>query len=81
MVDFVRARCRSEEYSAEDILRVRGILQTNGVSQGLENGNALYPTFSFISHRCRQNGSRVLAEIILLKGILEYTQYELHGTG
>ena len=52
MVDFVRSRCKSTEYSAEDILRARGILQTNGVGQGLENSNAIYPTFSFISHRC-----------------------------
>ena len=51
MVDFIRKRCRSPEYSAEDILRARGILQTNGVGQGLENSNAIYPTFSFISHR------------------------------
>ena len=54
MVDFIRTRCRSPEYSAEDILRARGILQTNGVGQGLENSNAIYPTFSFISHRYRR---------------------------
>ena len=52
MVDFIRERCKSSsEYSAEDILRARGILQTNGVGQGLDNSNAIYPTFSFISHR------------------------------
>ena len=34
-----------------DILRMVGILNTNGVSQGPMRGHGLYPTFSYISHR------------------------------
>ncbi len=52
LVDFVRVRCgAAEDYSAEDLLRARGIMQTNGVNQGVAAGTGLYPTFSFLSHK------------------------------
>ena len=38
-------------WSRDDIFRVIGIINTNSVSQGLIKGCALYPTFSFLSHR------------------------------
>lgn len=43
------------DWSAEDILRVIGIVNTNGVSLGALGGCGLYPTFSFLSHSCTSN--------------------------
>ena len=52
VVDFIRDYCKqSSKYTEEEILRAIGILSTSGVNQGMVGGHALYPTFSFISHR------------------------------
>ena len=51
IVKFVRVTCRqNENYSDEDVMRAIGILTTNGVNEGMMQGQGLYPTFSFISH-------------------------------
>jgi hypothetical protein len=42
-------------WTKEDIFRAIGIINTNGVSQGLVHGHGLYPTFSYLSHRSGKN--------------------------
>ena len=50
--EFLRKSCGLEASVTDgDILRMVGILNTNGVSQGPMRGHGLYPTFSYISHR------------------------------
>lgn len=39
------------EVDEEEIMRLVGILGTNGANQGILPGHGLYPTFSYISHR------------------------------
>ena len=55
VVQPVRSSGKRPDWSAQDILRVIGIVNTNGVSLGLVGGCGVYPTFSFLSHSCTSN--------------------------
>lgn len=51
-VKFLKEKCKLQSYSEDELFRAIGIFLTNGVNQGIFNSQGLYPTFSFISHRC-----------------------------
>ena len=54
-IDTLVNKLPNSPYTEEDVLHAIGVLQTNTVAIGVpgyNQGHALYPTFSFLSHSC-----------------------------
>ncbi len=51
IIDDDNAGDKNEAFTKEELIRCLGILTTNGVNQGVIKGYALYPSFSYLSHR------------------------------